>query len=156
MISESNLAALRAPSGQAWYLFDVIPQRVLDEFDLDCIDSLRVSRIKRVLCKRGGTDAWLSAKAHARSALAELLHISVAGIVGKKPTPQIYQFKRNAEFEFSFHGVAIASLGFSIIANITMRVGDDKLRAEIDVTLSLQNGEQLIPRSSGAFWIIER
>jgi hypothetical protein len=144
-----------APAGHAWYLIDVFPHCVLDEFDLDCIESLRISRIKRVLFGRAGTHAWLAAKSQAKTALRELLHVGIAEIVGKKPSTQTYIFKRKAQFEFFVCGAAIACVEFSVSANVDI-LADEHSHARIEVSVMLTNGKPLLPPVSDVFWIAHK
>ncbi|WP_321916686.1 hypothetical protein [Paraburkholderia sp. J11-2] len=61
----------------AWFLRDLIPDNLWDDFDLGVVSHGPIDTIRNQLFQRGGADAWLRFIAQTRQALPQLLSISL-------------------------------------------------------------------------------
>jgi hypothetical protein len=61
----------------AWFLRDLIPDGLWDDFDLGVVCHGPIDAIRDQLFQHGGADAWLRFIAHTRQALPQLLSISL-------------------------------------------------------------------------------
>ncbi|SIT46189.1 hypothetical protein BN2475_630040 [Paraburkholderia ribeironis] len=74
----------------AWFLRDLIPDKLWNDFDIGNVRDGQIAAIQRALLRHGGRDAWLRFVEQTRTVLPQLLSVSIfdemCGAVGEFDT----------------------------------------------------------------------
>jgi hypothetical protein len=149
----------------AWFLGDLIPDKLWDEFDIGSMHSKQISDVQTALFKHGGAAAWLRFIEQTRAALPQLLRVSLFEMIGSA-----FDKHRTWPAEIALHCRPVVSayaggrmLNPSIVLNCHVRLSfgcagellessGDYVLAESDLVLRHER-QLVIDRLRGAYYI---
>lgn len=139
------------PTGEIWFLRDAVPVALMERFDLGKISSVKTNEIKEKLFARGGPVAWTKTVAECRTAMDELLAISMRDILaGAVPVGESlaeigvvigrgsqWSFSRSGVLDIFHQGALVAQWPFDLDLRLEiLRRENRSLLLSVSVTIS--------------------
>ncbi|MGF6727327.1 hypothetical protein P3T43_006719 [Paraburkholderia sp. GAS41] len=147
----------------AWFLRDLVPDGLWSEFDIGALKNGQIQKTHRSLVQYGGTDAWLRFVEQTRTALPQMLAISLFDLIAPYipqstvlpraltlracPSLSVYAGGRTCEVE-----IKLCCLAHLTFPSAGKRPSGGYARAITTFRLK-HAGDSLIERSNGEYFI---